>query len=335
VVDVEGDRIRGVAAVDGFLRDVARRGADLVANIGWTSRLTATATTRSGEVLRITVGWARPGALLDRHQALIGGLAQQAVVALENGRLFEESQRLIDALGRSNQALARSNRELDQFAYAASHDLKAPLRGIASLSHWIEEDLGDRVSPENQRYFALLRGRVSRLEKLVEALLRYARAGRTAGAETMISLREVIEDLVVLLAPEPPAGVRILTDLPFLCGDRLMLEQVFMNLIDNALKHGGRSDISIEISAFDRDAQWQVVVADDGVGIAPEFHDRIWGMFQTLQPRDKVDSTGIGLALVRKIVESRGGRTWVESMPGSGARFHVTWPKASSAQSAS
>lgn len=291
----------------------------------WNSRQRTTAVSRSGEVLHIHIGDREPDRFDARHQAMIAGLAQQATVALENARLFEESQHLIAALARTNQALARSNRELDQFAYAASHDLKAPLRGIASLSHWIEEDLGE-VGPDTRRYLELMRGRVLRLENLVDGLLRYARAGRGSG-DSAVALREVLDEVVGLLAPAPAARILLAPDLPVVAGERSSLEQVFMNLIGNALKHGGRDDVTVEVGVAEGDDHWHFTVADDGVGIAPDFHDRIWGMFQTLQPRDKVDSTGIGLALVRKVVEARGGRTWVESTPGQGAVFHVTWPK--------
>jgi PAS domain S-box-containing protein len=291
----------------------------------WKSRQRTTAVSRSGEVLHIHIGDREPDRFDARHQAMIAGLAQQATIALENARLFEESQHLIGALARTNQALARSNRELDQFAYAASHDLKAPLRGIASLSHWIEEDLGE-VGPDTRRYLELMRGRVLRLENLVDGLLRYARAGRGSG-DSAVALREVLDDVVGLLAPPPAARIVLAPDLPVVAGERSSLEQVFMNLIGNALKHGGRDDVTVEVGVAEADDHWHFTVADDGVGIAPDFHDRIWGMFQTLQPRDKVDSTGIGLALVRKVVEARGGRTWVESTPGQGAVFHVTWPK--------
>jgi PAS domain S-box-containing protein len=291
----------------------------------WKSRQRTTAVSRSGEVLHIHIGDREADRFDARHQAMIAGLAQQATVALENARLFEESQHLIGALARTNQALARSNRELDQFAYAASHDLKAPLRGIASLSHWIEEDLGD-VGPDTRRYLELMRGRVLRLENLVDGLLRYARAGRGSG-DSQVPLREVLDEVVALLAPPPSARVVMAADLPVIAGERTSLEQVFMNLIGNALKHGGRDDVTVRVDVTDDDDHWHFTVADDGVGIAADFHDRVWGMFQTLQPRDKVDSTGIGLALVRKVVEARGGRTWVESAPGQGAAFHVTWPK--------
>jgi signal transduction histidine kinase len=321
-VGVDGDPAIGHAGEP--VADLERVIADHVPS-PWASRQRATAVSRSGEVLHIHIGDAEAGRFDARHQAMIAGLAQQATVALENARLFAESQQLIAALARTNQALARSNRELDQFAYAASHDLKAPLRGIASLSHWIEEDLGE-VGPDTRRYLELMRGRVLRLENLVDGLLRYARAGR-GSRDSQVPLREVLDEVVALLAPLPPARVEMATDLPVVAGERSSLEQVFLNLIGNALKHGGRPDVTVRVGVTSEDEQWHFTVADDGVGIAADFHDRIWGMFQTLQPRDKVDSTGIGLALVRKVVEARGGRTWVESTPGQGAVFHVTWPR--------
>ena len=236
-------------------------------------------------------------------------------------------RRRADELSRLASALERSNRELDAFAYAASHDLRAPLRGIANLAQWIEEDLHDRLSDETREMLALMRSRMHRMEGLIEGLLEYSRAGRVHHDIESIDTGRVVKDAVDLLAPPEEASVIVAADLPTLTGERLPLQQVFLNLIGNAIKHANRADLKIAISVRDAGEFYEFAVADNGPGIAPQFQDRIWGIFQTLEARDKVEGTGIGLALVKKLVESQGGRVWVESAPGAGATFRFLWHK--------
>ncbi|MFO0610762.1 MAG: GAF domain-containing protein [Polyangiales bacterium] len=223
-------------------------------------------------------------------------------------------------------ALAASNAELDQFAYVASHDLKAPLRAIASLSSWIEEDLADHLTGETRANFDLLRGRVQRLERLIDGILSYSRAGRVREKVERVEVAALVGEAIDLLAPTPPAAVRVVGELPAVMAERVAVQQVFMNLIANALKHGGPA-VHVEVSARDAGARWEFSVADDGPGIEAQFHDRIWGIFQTLAPRDRVESTGVGLSIVKKVVETRGGRVSVQSAPGKGSTFSFTWPK--------
>ena len=225
-------------------------------------------------------------------------------------------------------ALERSNRELDQFAYVASHDLKAPLRGIANLSQWLEEDLGNRVSGTARDYLNLLRGRVLRMEALIEGILQYSRAGRAADADEPVDVTTLIAELVELIAP--PSSVRIEIDVdpavPTLWTQRIPLQQALLNLITNAIKHNRSDAAVVRVSAVSTGRHCEFRVADNGPGIAAAFHERIWGIFQTLEARDKVEGTGIGLALVKKVVENRGGRVWVDSAEGRGSTFGFTWP---------
>ena len=224
-------------------------------------------------------------------------------------------------------ALQRSNQDLDQFAYVASHDLKAPLRGIANLSQWLEEDLGDAVNDSARSQLGLLRNRVHRMEALIDGILEYSRAGRTSTTPERVSVQRVIADVLDLLQPPAHVHVDVAPDLPVLTTERLLLQQVFLNLIGNAVKHaGGVAEPRISIGTRHTPDGMSFTVSDNGPGIAPAFHDRIWGIFQTLQPRDKVEGTGIGLALVKKIVQTRGGRVWLESAEGAGATFGFTWP---------
>jgi PAS domain S-box-containing protein len=240
---------------------------------------------------------------------------------------ISERKRLVGERDDLKRALARSNQELDQFAYVASHDLKAPLRAINNLSHWIEEDLAGRMTAESRGQMALLRGRVRRMEALIDGILIYSRAGRALGKSEDVDVRELILDVVKVLAPPARATIELRSPMPVLHTDRAPLQQVFLNLISNGLKHAHRDDVRIELSARDAGTHHHFVIADNGPGIAPAFHDRIFEMFQTLEARDKSEGTGIGLSIVKKIVEARSGRVWMESRVNAGATFHFSWPR--------
>ena len=229
--------------------------------------------------------------------------------------------------------LKRSNEDLDHFAYVTSHDLKAPLRGIANLSQWVEEDLADKISEEGREQMRLLRGRVHRLEALINGILSYSRAGRIRERIELVDVGTLAREVVELLAPGPDVHVTIADDLPTFEGERVPLQQVLMNLVSNALRHGEKSNVRVAITCSPTPDGYSFMVKDNGPGIAPAFHQRIWVIFQTLEPRDKVEATGIGLSIVKKIVESRGGRVWINSVPGAGAEFHFSWPARSKATS--
>ena len=224
-------------------------------------------------------------------------------------------------------ALARSNQELDQFAYVASHDLKAPLRGIANLSQWIEEDLGERLGPENKSQMEMLRGRVHRMESLIDGILQYSRAGRVKARPEDLDTGELVREVVDLIAPPKGTRVDVVPGMPTVRAEKVPLQQVFMNLIGNAIKHTRNGNPVVEVSWSDAELFYEFTVRDNGQGIAPQYHDRIFGIFQTLEARDTVEGTGIGLSVVQKIVEAKGGRVWVESSVGKGARFKFLWPK--------
>jgi light-regulated signal transduction histidine kinase (bacteriophytochrome) len=246
--------------------------------------------------------------------------ARAQIAALEQLLEVHEQTSLDHAL-----RLEQSNRELDQFAYVASHDLKAPLRGIANLAQWLEEDLGDRITGDSREHLKLLKGRVHRMEALIEGILAYSRAGRVRDTVEYVDPANLIATVVDMLAP---AGVTINVQprLPTLLAERVPLQQVFMNLIGNAIKYGRRFGAVVTIGAEEKGDLIQFSVSDNGPGIAPQYHDKIWQIFQTLAPRDEVEGTGIGLSVVRKLVEMRGGRAWVESTVGEGSTFFFTWP---------
>lgn len=229
------------------------------------------------------------------------------------------------------EALSVTNRELDQFAYVASHDLRAPLRGIANLAQWIEADLGDAPA-ETRRHLVMLRERVLRMDAMIDAVLKYSRAGRVREIElSEVDLGRMLAEVIELIAPPPTATIELPRELPRLRAEAIALQQVWMNLVCNAVKHSRRVDPRIVIGAARvleaGRPMWRFSVTDNGPGIEPRFQDRIWVLFHTLQPRDEVEGSGIGLTIAKKLVESRGGRIGVDSTPGAGATFWFTWPE--------
>ena len=233
----------------------------------------------------------------------------------------------VTARKQAEESLRQRIEELDQFAYVTSHDLKAPLRGIANLSRWIEEDLEGAIPPEVAGQFDLLRGRVNRLEAMIEGILQYSRIDRTELPTETVDVKALLTEVIDLLGPPTRIAVSMDEGMPVLQTSRLRLSQVFQNLLSNAIKHHNKPDGKIHVGVRSRGDWVEFSVADDGLGIAPKFQERIWVIFQTLEARDKVENTGVGLALVKKIVEGQGGTVSVESQEGQGAVFTFTWPQ--------
>jgi signal transduction histidine kinase len=303
------------------ITDIHDAGSSIAAPAGSAIRsyLAVPVAGRSGGTIgALAFGHSLPGAFSEDTERVIAGVATTAAIAMDNARLFQEARTLIAAL-------EKSNRELDQFAYVASHDLKAPLRGIANLSQWIEDDLGERLDEQTRTHLHLLRGRVIRLENLIGGILAYSRAGRDAAELGTVDVAAMVGEVWELLAPPPAARLELATPLPVLRTWRVELQQILLNLIGNAIKHNAERELLIEVGAHRDGRHWRFFVADNGIGIAPEFTDKIWGLFQTLERRDKIESTGIGLSVIRKIVERHGGTAWVESELGRGATFSFTW----------
>jgi PAS domain S-box-containing protein len=226
-------------------------------------------------------------------------------------------------------ALEARNQELDSFVYIVSHDLKAPLRAIANLSQWIEEDLAGSLPVANQQQMQLLRDRVYRMEATIDGLLDYARIGRTAGTLESVAVAQLLTETIEWLSPPPTFQIAIAQNLPTIHTNRLLLSQVFANLIGNAIKHHDRVDGSLHLGIAERGEFYEFAIADDGPGIPLEQHERVFGIFQAVNPQKRPDSTGIGLAIVKKIIEAEGGTIRLESKLGQGTTFYFTWPKRS------
>lgn len=237
------------------------------------------------------------------------------------------TETLEQRVAQRTEELEHSMQELNQFAYAASHDLRTPLRAISHLAEWIVEDSGALLPESSKTHLNKLQSRIERMENLLDDLLAYSRADRDIGEVTEVETGDLVRNVISVLDPPEPFEVVIQKNMPTIVTARALLEIVFRNLIDNGIKHHDRADGQIEVSAYEEEEYIVFCVKDDGPGIAPMFHERIFQIFQTLQPRDRVEGSGMGLALVRKVVENRGGTVTVTSAKGQGSTFEVTWPK--------
>lgn len=220
-----------------------------------------------------------------------------------------------------------TNKELDEFAYVVSHDLKAPLHAISNLTEWIEEDMSGTFSDETNSNFNIIKSRVARMEDLINGLLEFARANHQKGEKSSVNINEYINEVIEFCAIPQNCSIVIHNELPVLFGDKIKFQQIFANLIGNAIKYNDKDEINIIISAKELENQWVVSVKDNGPGIDARFHEKVFVIFQTLNPRDTIESTGVGLAIVKKIIEEEGGTIWIESEPDNGAEFKFTWPK--------
>ncbi len=239
----------------------------------------------------------------------------------ERKRAEEYKTRLI-------QDLEHANEELKNFAYVVSHDLKAPLRAIGSLADWISTDYGDKFDDEGKQQMRLLIGRVRRMDGLIDGILQYSRVGRIRESCVAADLNALVHEIVDLLQPPPHIAVTVENRLPTITAERTRIQQVFQNLIGNAIKYMNKPAGEIHIGCMADSDGWRFYVRDNGPGIEARHFEKIFQLFQTLAPRDRVESTGVGLALVKKIVEQYDGKVWIESRVGEGSTFFFTLPGA-------
>ena len=222
--------------------------------------------------------------------------------------------------------LEKNNKELDQFAYVVSHDLKAPLRAINNLAEWIVEDMPEM--PEDvKNNLSLLRGRILRMENLINGVLDYSRIGRTHIEMETIDIKLMLDQIVETIVPNKDFEVLIADSMPQIFNAKILLYQVFSNIISNAVKYNDKEIGKIECVYNELPNFHQFKISDNGPGIPKEYQERVFGVFQTIEARDKKESTGIGLSIVKKIIEEKGGDIYIESEENNGASFIFTIPK--------
>jgi signal transduction histidine kinase len=228
--------------------------------------------------------------------------------------------------------LENVNQELKDFAYIASHDLKAPLRAIKTLADWISTDYADKLDQDGQEQLKLLRQRVDRMHNLIDGILQYSRVGRVREKITEIELNKLLPEIIDMLAPPEHIKITVVSDLPVVKCEETRVTQVFQNLLSNAVKYMDKSEGLIQVECTEQGEFWKFSIADNGPGIEKQHWDRIFKIFQTLTPRDEFESTGIGLTVVKKIIEMYGGKIWLESELGKGTTFFWTFPRAGVAE---
>ncbi|MGH9608169.1 MAG: ATP-binding protein [Bryobacteraceae bacterium] len=261
--------------------------------------------------------------------ALALELARRAATAVENARLYSESQKARQDLVRANSNLRRANEDLHQFAYSVSHDLREPLRMLSIYSQMLERNCGSRLDDDSKEFLGYITEGAGRMDALLADLLAYLRVADALPAESVLidaaaildkskaNLSGMINDSSAEIRAELLPRVRV---------EEIHMLQLFQNLIGNAIKYRGERPPMIRISCKREGAWRQICVQDNGIGIAPEYREQVFGIFKRLHNRAEYPGTGIGLAICQKIVDRYGGRIWVESEPGEGSTFCFTLP---------
>jgi PAS domain S-box-containing protein len=320
------------SVLDDAARDEGHR--EILRELGLKSYMIVPLVTRGRTLGAITLVTAESGRRYGQADLEFAeDLAGRSALAVDNARLYNEAQREIvqrkryeRVLEERAEELARSNAELEQFAYVASHDLQEPLRMVSSYTQLLARRYRDRLDSDANEFIDYAVGGANRMQALINDLLRYSRLG-TRGEELAPTDTQLVFDAACanLMRAIEESGAEITSDeLPVVLGDRSQLVQLFQNLIGNAIKFRSEEPVRIHVRAERRDGEWLLSVRDNGIGIEPQYADRIFVIFQRLDGKTEHSGTGIGLAVCKKIVEHHGGRIWVESESGKGSTFYFT-----------
>lgn len=223
--------------------------------------------------------------------------------------------------------LEKANIELNDFAYVVSHDLKAPFRGIASISEWLYSDYHDKFDENGKEQLKLLINRTKRVHELIEGILHYSRIGRVKEEKLNVDLNELIKIIIDRISPPPHIKIKVEKKLPTIFCEKTGMEQVFQNLLSNAVKFIDKPEGIIKINCDSDNDPYKFCIEDNGKGIEEKYYNKVFQIFQTLQARDEFESTGIGLTIVKKVIEGFKGKVWIESVLGKGSKFFFTLPK--------
>lgn len=220
-----------------------------------------------------------------------------------------------------------TNQELKDFAYVISHDLKAPLRGISTLAEWLSTDYADKLDENGKEQIGLLSSRVERMHNLIDGVLEYSKVGHIREKHVQINLNQLVPEIIDTLAAPESIEITIENELPVIKCEQTRIIQVFQNLLSNAIKYIDKPEGIIRIGCVEEQNFWKFSVADNGPGIEQKYFEKIFKIFQTVSSQNNVESTGVGLTVVKKIIDMYDGQIWVESEPGQGTTFFFTLPK--------
>jgi len=283
----------------------------------------------------LSAGGSDLGFYAGRIYGLLAASLVLAVLLGENGMLYarlaqaHENERRERRRAQERTAeLTAANKELEEFSYSVSHDLRAPLRAIDGYSRMLEEDSGERLGVEGRRLLGVVRSNCRRMGRLIDDLLAFSRLGRQELAPGGIDMTRLAQEIAAELAREFPAVHVVVCELPPAFADGALLKQVWSNLIGNALKYSGKRDgAQVEIAGRTEPAENVYWVRDNGVGFDMRYAARLFGVFQRLHSHDEFPGTGVGLAIVQRVILRHRGRVWAEATPEEGACFYFSLPK--------
>lgn len=246
----------------------------------------------------------------------------QTKIALYETLFFQRNE-----LRQVNERLQSANRQLEEYVYIVSHDLKAPLRGLSSLAQFIEEEIGETISTDVQELLNMMKTRTDRMQQMIDGILHYSRMSNASVSKETVDVKQLIINIIDLISLPQNVRIQFPDHLPVLETEKIKIHEVLQNLILNGIKHNDKSDIQISISYNEFPDHFEFMVMDNGKGIKPEHREKVFGLFQTLLPKDKAEGTGLGLTIVKKIVEQQNGSISLESEFGKGSTFRFTWMK--------